>query len=103
VKSKLLLTMLAMLVLASPMFAQTKDAAAASNIQWLWITAGFAMAIASAVCALAQAKGVAAACEGVARNPGAAKSIQLFLILGLAFPESLALFTFAVIFQKVML
>jgi len=106
VKSKLLLVMLAMLVLASPIFAQTKDAgaaAAASNIHWLWIAAGFSMAIASAMCALAQGKATAAACEGVARNPGAARSIQLFLILGLAFPESLALFTFAIIFAKVVL
>jgi len=94
--------MLAMLALASPMFAQTQGGgAAAPNIHWLWIAAGFSMAIASAVCGLAQGRAVAAACESVARNPGASKSIQLFLILGLAFPESLALFTFAIIFAKV--
>ena len=37
----------------------------------------------------------------VARNPGATASIQLLLILGLAFIESLTLFTFATIFIKI--
>jgi len=32
--------------------------------------------------------------EGIARNPGAAGPIRILLILGLAFIESLALFTF---------
>jgi F-type H+-transporting ATPase subunit c len=59
------------------------------------------MAIASAVCGLAQGKAVAAACEGVARNPGAARTIQLFLILGLAFIESLSLYTLVIIIFKV--
>jgi F-type H+-transporting ATPase subunit c len=37
--------------------------------------------------------------EALARNPGAAPwNLQLFLILGLAFIESLALFTFVIIF-----
>ena len=31
--------------------------------------------------------------EGIARNPGAAGPIRILLILGLAFIESLALFT----------
>lgn len=100
-KSKLLLLMLAVLVLASPMFAQTTDAAKDPNHHWLWITAGFSMAIASAVCGLAQAKAVAAACEGMARNPGASGSIRLALILGLALIESLALYTLVIIFAKV--
>ncbi|MES2222674.1 MAG: ATP synthase F0 subunit C [Acidobacteriota bacterium] len=37
----------------------------------------------------------------IARNPGARPAIFLFLVLGLAFIESLALFTFAIIFIKV--
>jgi F-type H+-transporting ATPase subunit c len=101
VKSKLLLLMLAMLVLASPIFAQTTDVAKDPNHYWLWITAAFSMAIASAVCGLAQAKAVAAACEGMARNPGAGDRIQFALILGLALIESLALYTMIVIFLKV--
>jgi F-type H+-transporting ATPase subunit c len=54
----------------------------------------FAMAIASGLCGLAQGKAISAAAEGIARNPGAAGAIRILLLLGLAFIESLALFTF---------
>jgi len=37
----------------------------------------------------------------MARNPGAAGSIQTAMILGLVFIETLALFTLAVVFVKV--
>ena len=40
----------------------------------------------------------ALAAEALARNPGARPGIFTFLILGLAFIESLALFTFVIIF-----
>jgi F-type H+-transporting ATPase subunit c len=42
-----------------------------------------------------------AACEGLARNPGARPGIQFALILALVLIESMALYTFAVIFAKV--
>ena len=38
---------------------------------------------------------------GIARNPGALGAIQGAMILGLAFMESLALFTLVIIFIKV--
>jgi len=100
-KTKLFLLLAAALVLASPMFAQGGPAPAADNHYWIWIASGFSMAIASGLCALAQGKAVAAACDGMGRNPGAAAAIRFALILGLVFPESLALFTFAIIFAKV--
>lgn len=84
--------------LAVPAFAQSSDA---SGGKWVAITAGFSMAIASAVCGLAQAKATAAAAEGLARNPAARPGIQLALILGLALIESLALYTLVIIFAKV--
>jgi F-type H+-transporting ATPase subunit c len=71
------------------------------SANWVAITSGFAMAIASAVCGLAQARATAAACEGLARNPAARPGIQLALILGLALIESLALYTLVIIFAKV--
>jgi F-type H+-transporting ATPase subunit c len=86
------------LFLAMPAFAQ---GGAASETNWVAITAGFSMAIASAVCGLAQAKATAAAAEGLARNPAARPGIQLALILGLALIESLALYTLVIIFAKV--
>ena len=41
------------------------------------------------------------ACEGLARNPGAEAAIRFALILGLVLIESMALYTFAIIFLKV--
>ena len=83
---------------AVPAFAQ---GGAATGTNWVAITAGFAMAIASAVCGLAQAKATAAAAEGLARNPGSRPGIQFALILALVLIESMALYTFAIIFLKV--
>jgi F-type H+-transporting ATPase subunit c len=91
---------MAFLCLTVPVFAQGEPAAAA-GVNWVAITSGFAMAIASAVCGLAQAKATASAAEGLARNPAARPGIQLALILGLALIESLALYTLVIIFAKV--
>ncbi len=90
---------LAIMFIASPVYAQGGAAAAGTN--WVAITAGFAMAIASGMCALGQGKATAAATEALARNPGARAGIQLALILGLALIESLALYTLVIIFAKV--
>lgn len=65
------------------------------------IAAGFSMAIASGLCALGQGKATASAAEALARNPGAQGPIRIALILGLVLIESLALYTFAIIFIKV--
>jgi F-type H+-transporting ATPase subunit c len=88
---------LSFLCFAIPAFAQ----GSASETNWVAITSGFSMAIASAVCGLAQGKAVAAATESMARNPAARPGIQFALILGLVLIESLALYTLAIIFLKV--
>ncbi|MGC1186870.1 MAG: ATP synthase F0 subunit C [Candidatus Acidiferrales bacterium] len=95
-----LLVVLAAMLLAPSAFAQTTGGMA-SPTNWVAITSGFAMAIASAACGFAQAKASAAASEGMARNPGAAGVIQNMLILALVLIESMALYTFAIIFIKV--
>ncbi len=95
------LIVLAASLLAPAAFAQEGGAAAAVATNWVAITAGFAMAIASAGCGYAQAKATAAACEGMARNPGATAAIRFALILALVLIESMALYTFAIIFLKV--
>ncbi len=92
---------MAFMCVAVPVFAQTPEAAAAAGPNWVAITSGFAMAIASAVCGLGQAKATAASAEALARNPAARPGIQLALILGLALIESLALYTLVIIFAKV--
>ena len=92
-----LLMLLALFLFATPIFAQTS----AGGTNWVAITSGFSMAIASAVCGLAQAKAVAAAAEGMARNPSASAAIRFALLLGLVLIESLALYTLVIIFVKV--
>ena len=88
-----------LLVWAVPAFAQGEAGAAPveGKSQWLIIASAFGMAIAAAGCGYAQSRALTAACEGVSRNPGATDTIRLFLILGLAFIEFLALLTFVVI------
>ena len=57
------------------------------------IAAAFGMAIASGLCGSAQGRAVAAACEGMARNPSAGSQIRGSLIIGLVLIESLAIYT----------
>jgi len=79
----------ALLLIAVPTFAAETTAPATGGI----LQAAFAMAIASGLCGLAQGKAIAASLEGTARNPAAGGNIRITLIIGLAFIESLALFT----------
>ena len=90
---------LSAMLLATPAFAQGEPANAAA--QWVPLAAGLGMALAAGLCGLGQGKATASATEALARNPGARPGIFVFLILGLAFIESLALFTFVIIFLKV--
>lgn len=96
-KLQYLFMSLAALLIAVPAFGQGGDAAA----QWVPLAAGLGMALAAGLCGLGQGKATASATEALARNPGARPGIFIFLILGLAFIESLALFTFVIIFLKV--
>lgn len=92
---------LSILCFAVPALAQPSGGGAASGAGLAAIAAGIGMAIASGLCGLGQGRAIASSCEAVARNPGARPAIFLFLVLGLAFVESLALFTFAMIIIKV--
>ena len=65
------------------------------------IAAGIGFAIAVFGGAIGQSRIGAAACEGAARNPGAAGRIQTMMILGLALIESLVLFALLVVFAVV--
>jgi F-type H+-transporting ATPase subunit c len=65
------------------------------------IGAGIGFAIAVFGGAIGQSKIGAAACEGAARNPGAAGRIQTMMILGLALIESLVLFALLIVFVVV--
>lgn len=97
-KGKMFLLLLAMVVLASPMFAQGTNTG--NGVPAIPITGGLAMAIASGLCGLAQGKAVASSAEAIARNPGAGDAIRGALLLGLVLIESLALYTLVIIFAK---
>ena len=51
-----------------------------------------ALAIAGGLVALGQGKAAAAACEGIARNPGAGGAIRTTMIIALALMEALAIY-----------
>ena len=79
----------------SPLYAQDAAGGAASPTEiakWSIITAGFALAFAAGLAALAQGRAVSASAEGIARNPTAAGDIRGSLLLGLVLIESLAIY-----------
>jgi F-type H+-transporting ATPase subunit c len=80
----------------------TQAAEAPTNYKgYVAIAAGIGFAIAVFGGAIGQSRIGAAACEGAARNPGAAGRIQTMMILGLALIESLVLFALLVVFAVV--
>jgi F-type H+-transporting ATPase subunit c len=97
----ILFALLAVSFIAPAAFAQTAAGTAPEPVNWVAMTSGLSMAIASGFCGIAQGRAAASACEGLARNPGAAPAIRFALILGLVLIESMALYTFAIIFLKV--
>jgi len=95
--SKYLFMSLAAMFLAVPAFAQ---GSASTSSTYGSLAVGIGMGIAAGLCGLGQGRATASASEALARNPGARPGIQLFLILGLAFIESLTLFTFVLLFIR---
>jgi F-type H+-transporting ATPase subunit c len=89
---------MATMLLATPAFAQ---AAGEQTSPWTPLAAGLGMALAAGLCGLGQGRATGSAVEAIARNPGARPAIFTSLILGLALIESLALFTFVIIFLYV--
>ena len=67
------------------------------------ISGGLTIALSAMVAALGQAKAIAAALEGVARNPEAQSKIQTVMLIGLAFIESLALYALFISIMLVLL
>ena len=98
------MAVIGLMLVAVPVLAQPANAAAesaaASSAGLKAIAAGIGFAIAVFGGALGQSRIGAAACEGAARNPGAAGKIQVMMILGLALIESLVLFALVIVFFK---
>jgi F-type H+-transporting ATPase subunit c len=96
------ISLMAVLFAAIPAFAQAPAAEGANLSRGLgFIGAVIGFGIAAGLYGLGQGRVAAAACEGMARNPGAYNRVQLALILGLAFIETLVIFTFVVVLIRV--
>jgi F-type H+-transporting ATPase subunit c len=88
---------LAALCFAVPAFAQSGSTA--MNLAPIGV--GLGMGLAAGLCGLGQGRAVGSTTEALARNPGTRPALMTFMIIGLAFIESLTLFTFAMIILKV--
>jgi len=88
---------LAALCFAMPVFAQSGSA----PMDFGPIGVGLGMGLAAGLCGLGQGRAVGSTTEALARNPGTRPALMTFLIIGLAFIESLTLFTFAMVYLKV--
>lgn len=92
---KNLFTLAILATLASPLFAA--EGAGSPIVTNSKAFAAIALGVAAFGGALGQGRVVSGIAEAIGRNPGAANKLQLPLILGLAFIESLVLFTWLVV------
>jgi F-type H+-transporting ATPase subunit c len=100
--SLLFFAVVGIMMASMPVLAQATPEHAVDNnpgIKAIAAAVGFAIAVFGG--AFGQSRIGAAACEGAARNPGAAPKIQTMMILGLALIESLVLFALVIVFVKV--
>jgi F-type H+-transporting ATPase subunit c len=88
---------LAALCFAIPVFAQGGSAV----MDLAPVGVGLGMGLAAGLCGLGQGRAVGSTTEALARNPGTRAGLLMFMLIGLAFIESLTLFTFAMIIIKV--
>jgi F-type H+-transporting ATPase subunit c len=63
---------------------------------WCMLAAGLGMGLGSIGTGIGQGLAIKAACEGVARNPGASGKIMTIMMVGLAMVESIAIYCFVV-------
>ncbi len=96
-KLQYLFMVLSALCFAVPAFAQ----GGVSVADYAPIGVGLGMGLAAGLCGLGQGRAVGSTTEALARNPGTRAGLLMFMLIGLAFIESLTLFTFAMIIIKV--
>ena len=100
-KSWKTLLVVVLTILAAPaMFAQ-ETAPANNPVRWDVVAAIAALGIAASAGAIGQSRAIVSACEGIARNPGAAGVIRTVMIIGLALIESLVIYALVVALIKV--
>lgn len=96
---RIVLALMAMMLTVIPALAQTGGGV--TDVGYGYIGAGVGFGIAAGLAALGHGKIASAACEGAARNPGAAGRIQTLMLLGLAFVETTVIFALVIILLKV--
>ena len=69
-----------------------------NTVRWGALAAAFLLGLAAAAGAIGQSRAIVAACDGIARNPGAAGAIRLAMIIGLALIESLVIYALIIAF-----
>jgi F-type H+-transporting ATPase subunit c len=80
-------------------FGQATTETTGNPVRWGVIGAAFVLGLAAAAGAIGQSRAIVAACEGIARNPGAAGAIRLAMIIGLALIESLVIYALIIAFM----
>lgn len=88
------------LALLLPNLALAQEAArmTGGGVGWGHLSAALVLAIGAAAGATAQGRTAVAACDGMARNPGAAGQIRGIAFLGLVLIESLVIYTLVIAF-----
>lgn len=86
------------LALLLPNVAFAEGAAMGGGVGWGHFSAALVLAIGAAAGATAQGRTAVAACDGMARNPGAAGQIRGIAFLGLVLIESLVIYTLVIAF-----
>ncbi|MBP9838201.1 MAG: ATP synthase F0 subunit C [Proteobacteria bacterium] len=100
--STVCLVVVSLLALANPAFAEEAAHVASTGDSSLGLlAAGIGLALAVIGGALGQSKVIAAALDGISRNPGASGQMFLPWILGVALIESLVILTFVIALKLV--
>jgi F-type H+-transporting ATPase subunit c len=92
------LVVVALMFTAMPVYAQG-GGVPAQGYWSLAIGGGIGLGIAAGLCGLGQGRATGSAVEALARNPGARPGIFIFLLIGLALIESLALYALVIAFR----
>jgi F-type H+-transporting ATPase subunit c len=95
-KNMILFAILALTAFSA--FGQPAPATTNNGVAWGPLAAALVLGLAAAAGAIGQSRAIVAACEGIARNPGAAGAIRLAMIIGLALIESLVIYALVIAF-----
>ena len=94
-KSKLVFLAVVLLALcAAPALAQDGEGGESANLGLFGAAVGIGIAAAGG--AIGQGRATGEACAGLARNPGAGGRIQIMLLIGLAFMESVVIYALVI-------